>query len=482
MKDLKIILAQTEAFPGDLDRNLAKMEASLTDLADLIVFPAFSLTGANLKDLYYREDFQKAVEKKLKYFHCKVRCPVLLAGMFGGKLVIKYLTKTDVFTFSSGAVLPLNGVNLGIGINEFINADLSINLSAKPFQKQIKEEILNFPAIEVNLVGGADELVYYGGSRIYDQYGLVKQLTYFENQDYVYVWKKNSIYREKEKLKVYKKEFFWYQALIKGLYDYVQQNHFSGVVLGLSGGIDSALTAAIAVDALGVQKVKIFYLPSKFSSDLSRKIVERLCKNLGLDFKEWSIDEMYCSYLREFDQVLGNYSSVVSENIQARIRANFLMGVANQENLLLLSTGNKSELAMGYATLYGDMAGGFNLLGDFFKTEVYQLANYRNQNELIFPKELFTRPPTAELAFNQKDQDNLPDYGVLDKILEYLISGVPITKLELLFDRKMVLEIYERWLKNVFKRKQASLSLLFSKTVELPITHSFKIVNLYKKY
>lgn len=476
MKTLKIVLAQTEAVPADLDGNLARMETFLKTAADLTVFPAFSLTGANLKDLFARTDFQRATYERLMALQTKVTHPVLLAGIFEQGLQIKYVTKQTIVSLPSTAILTFRGQRLGLGINQFVAADLAINLSARFFQKGDQKTVPPFSALEVNLVGGADEYVYCGGSKIYQRAQLVHQLAYFKAQRYTFITSDETQLYE-DKMIRYHEQALCYAALVRGLQDYVMQNHFAGVVLGLSGGIDSALTAVVAVDALGSKRVKVVYLPTRYSSELSQRLVEQICDKLKLKLHVWPIEATYQHYQQELQKHLGSYDEVVDQNIQARIRANFLMGIANQEHLLLLSTGNKSELAMGYTTLYGDMAGGFNLLADLLKTEVYQLANYRNQLNTVFPTEILTRDPTAELSFNQKDRDALPDYQTLDQILTRLMAGENVNSIAVNFDKPVVDWIYERWLRNAFKRKQTGLGLFFVEEKRLPITHPFQTID-----
>jgi len=272
-----------------------------------------------------------------------------------------------------------------------------------------------------------------------------------------------------------------YRALVLGTRDYVGKNGFAGVVLGLSGGVDSALTLAIAVDALGAERVHAVMMPSRYTSHMSREDAERQARDMGVRYDVLSIEPMFESTLRVLDGVFaGLPADTTEENIQARCRGVLLMAISNKTGKMLLTTGNKSEMAVGYATLYGDMAGGFAPLKDCTKTLVYQLANYRNTLSPVIPGRVITRPPTAELRDNQKDSDSLPPYDVLDAILEAFIekdfSVDQITALG--FERATVVRVLQMVKRAEYKRRQAPpgvrvSSRAFGRDWRYPITSGY---------
>jgi NAD+ synthase len=279
-----------------------------------------------------------------------------------------------------------------------------------------------------------------------------------------------------------------YQASVLGLRDYVRKNNFHKIILGMSGGIDSALVATIAVDALGSENVELYALPTKFNSQSSLDDAKLCAKNLNVALKIIEIEEIFQTNLATIKSQ-ENLSSLAEENLQSRIRGNILMAISNSKNALLLSTGNKSEMACGYATLYGDMNGAFNPIKDFYKSEIYQLANFRNQNLCkisafkninLIPQNIIDKAPSAELRFDQKDSDSLPDYNELDKILYALIEeqkSIDET-INLGFEAEIVKKVAKLVLLSEYKRKQAVLGvkisqLSFDKDRRYPITNKF---------
>ncbi|MFN3660311.1 MAG: NAD(+) synthase, partial [Brevinematales bacterium] len=214
-----------------------------------------------------------------------------------------------------------------------------------------------------------------------------------------------------------------YKALVVGTRDYVEKNGFKEVIIGISGGIDSALVATIAVDALGAQRVHGLFLPTRFSADISREDSFALARNLGFHLEEISIERLFNHYLEELDPFFKDTPfGLAEENLQSRIRGNIIMAFSNKFGYLVLTTGNKSEMSTGYATLYGDMAGGFAVIKDVLKTEVYALAKYRNRVSLVIPERILTRPPSAELRPDQKDTDSLPPYEILDPLIQAYVE------------------------------------------------------------
>jgi NAD+ synthase (glutamine-hydrolysing) len=308
--------------------------------------------------------------------------------------------------------------------------DLIINIAASPFaynHDEIKSEILKqnarkyqIPVCYVNQVGAHTELVFDGGSRVIDDHGKViirlasfgEDLAYYDTEtDY----QQSSSVRE---IKVDDRIGQIYNALVLGINNYFDKMNFKTAVLGLSGGIDSAVTAVLAGAALGAENLRVLLMPSQYSSDHSIRDAVALAENLGIQYNIIPIKDIYNRYLKELSEPFkGTSADLAEENIQARVRGTLLMAISNKFGNLLLNTSNKSEVAVGYGTLYGDMNGGISVLGDVYKTDVYRLAEYINRGEEIIPVNTITKPPSAELRPDQKDSDSLPDYDILDGIL-----------------------------------------------------------------
>ncbi|ATX79188.1 NAD+ synthase (glutamine-hydrolysing) [Mariprofundus aestuarium] len=469
---MKVYIAQIAPRVGDLDGNvrlihevLAKAEAGGCDLA---VFPELTVTGYPPEDLLKRPAFMDAVEKAVgrvvestgsvcavfgapRREGSQLRNSVLLTQ--NGKLIGVYdkqrLPNYGVFDeqryFSAGdgscSLMEVNGYRVGVGICEDLwhddlakvqaemDCDLWLNLNASPFHlgKQLQREALvarraiqfTVPVVYVNPVGGQDEVVFDGGSHVADSQGkLLFRAPMFE--PWCGIVNLGSVRREpltplpEDLEQVYK-------ALVLGVADYVHRNGCKQVVIGLSGGIDSALTAAIAVEALGAENVLGVLLPSHYSSDHSLIDAEALVSNLSME----SITLPIANGVDVIEQILSDtFASwgksepdLTEENVQARIRGVLLMAISNKTGRMVLTTGNKSEMAVGYATLYGDMAGGFAVLKDVYKTQVFALSRWINRDVERIPENTITKPPSAELRPDQKDSDSLPDYEVLDAIL-----------------------------------------------------------------
>ena len=385
------------------------------------------------------------------------------------------------------------------------NPDLFICINASPYdhEKQYKRyevarniiKITMKPLIYVNQIGGQDELVFDGNSFVLDSKGnIIKKLkSWKEDLDIIDLPFTQNIKTIKNKYnKIEKKNSDTWNALVLGLKDYVIKNSFNKVILGLSGGIDSAVSAAIAVDALGSKNVIGIKMPSKFSSKGSVRDADETIKLLGINSNTLKINELHDSYINILGKNFNHrLSKLTNENLQSRIRGVILMAYSNNFSYLLISTGNKSEISVGYSTIYGDMNGGFNVLKDVYKTELYSLAIWRNNLSKklfkgpvlkVIPKNSIEKPPSAELSFNQKDIDSLPSYEVLDKILYYFIEkelsieeickkGYPI---------KVVKKIRFLLLNSEYKRRQAppgvKISIKsFGKERRYPITNQFKI-------
>jgi NAD+ synthase (glutamine-hydrolysing) len=464
----------------------------------------------------------------------------LLFGVYHKINLSNYGVFDEVRYFKPGTQYPIfeiKGVNVAFNIcediwrwdkplksqSQFQEAEIIINISASPYHmgkwKQ-RREILEGQALEnsviviyANLVGGQDELVFDGHSMIFNQMGeLVKQGRHFE-EDLIMAdleikpLKRSLLKKEIDKglkkiiisstlssrktlpiseveykpLKEYEEV---YRALTLGTRDYVLKNGFKKVVIGLSGGIDSALTTAIAVDALGEKNVLAVYMPSKYSSKESRNDALKLAKNLKIKLITIPIQKIFNSYLSILKRVFKELPfDITEENIQARIRGNILMALSNKFGYLVLTTGNKSEVSVGYTTLYGDMAGGFAVIKDVPKTLVYALAEYRNNRDkkAVIPENIFTKEPTAELREDQKDRDTLPPYDLLDSILKLYIEEDKSFEeiVDKSYDKETVNKVINMVDRNEYKRRQAPPGIkvtpkLFGKDIRMPITNKYK--------
>lgn len=276
-----------------------------------------------------------------------------------------------------------------------------------------------------------------------------------------------------------------YKALTTGLRDYIEKNHFPGVVIGLSGGIDSALTLALAVDAIGADKVHAVMMPTRYTAQISLDDAKAMADGLGVNYSVMSIEPVFESFLTTLsDQFTGLPVDTTEENIQARCRGIILMALSNKTGSMVLATGNKSEMAVGYSTLYGDMAGGYSPLKDVYKTMVYQLSHYRNTRSMVIPERIITRPPSAELAADQLDQDSLPPYELLDKILERYIADDSCFEdlVDEGYDAEVVARVIKMVDRNEYKRRQAPpgiriSSRAFGRDRRYPITSGYTVTS-----
>ena len=362
-------------------------------------------------------------------------------------------------------------------ITELMNSpvgrpDLLVNLAASPFRfgkSEIKQEIFTnlstkygLPILYVNQVGGQDSLLFDGGCLAVNGYGqIIKAAERFKEA--ILIIDSNQL-KQRSASSIFEKDEISdvFKALIMGTRDYVKKSGFSKAIIGLSGGIDSALTAVIACAALGTHNVTGASLPSPYNSDESIDDARALTANLGMKLEVIPITFTFQAMLKTLDPVLGDLDNNVTEqNIQARLRGNILMALCNQRGAMLLSTGNKSEMAVGYCTLYGDMSGGLAVISDVPKQMVYELASYINHNQEIIPNRTISKAPSAELAPDQKDEDDLPPYDILDPILEaWLENDQSISEIvKLGFDRGTVEDVIHRVKSNEYKRKQAPLGL-----------------------
>ena len=387
-------------------------------------------------------------------------------------------------------------------------ASLIININASPFDinktesrkvnVRDKAKKLNVPILYLNMVGGQDELVFDGGSFLVDADGnIIYEAEQFSEEIFSFDLEleiKNV--KSENKLIVNEKKSdlpplktsdslseleSMYAALKMGLSDYVEKNNFKKVLVGLSGGIDSALTATIAVDALTSDNVIGVAMPSKFNPKSSLEDAKELADNLNIELKTVNIEETAEKFRNLLkDNLDDDLKSVVDENIQSRIRGNILMGLSNQLGAMVVSTGNKSEMAVGYSTLYGDLVGGFALLKDVYKTEVYKLSDYRNSISKVIPQNIIEKKPSAELSEDQYDSDSLPEYDLLDIILKMYIeldySSEKLINSDI--DKEVVFDILEKIDRNEYKRKQVApgvklTSRAFGKDRRMPITNTY---------
>lgn len=537
-KTLRIALAQLNPVVGDIAGNLTKhinaaIHARDELKADLIVFPELGLTGYPPEDLLLRPSFLEEAHAALQTFtdqikniHCLISHPhvadhktynassLIYNGNVLSRYAKQYLPNYGVFDekryFTAGStpsVALINGVAVSIIICEdlweeapvhqaaSLGARIILSPNASPFETNKHERRVETFAkrakahgtaiVYVNQVGAQDGLVFDGGSMVMNTEGHVVQCAgFFKENIHLCEIETTSTH-----INIPTQSFHLpslaektYDALVLGLRDYVEKNKFKGVLIGLSGGIDSALTAAIAVDALGKDRVHTVFMPSQFSADISFEDAELTAKKLHISFESIAIKSLYDEFLKQLAPVFKDKKTdVTEENLQARIRAVLLMAISNKLGYLVLTTGNRSELAVGYCTIYGDMAGGYAPINDVFKTSVYDLARYRNTLSSVIPERTLTRAPSAELAPNQTDQDSLPPYEVLDKILMlYLNESLSISQIiEHGFDADTVNRIVTLVHHNEYKRAQAAIGThiqhkSFGKDWRYPLTSGFK--------
>ena len=420
-----------------------------------------------------------------------------------------------------GNVFWYEDVGIGISICEDIwieegpslqqvenGASLIININASPYDQNKtdlrKELVVNqakklaVPIIYLNMVGGQDELVFDGGSFVVDGKGeILYQAQQFEEEIFyieldlevkeqtkgpiLEIRQKGSELDPLQSAQLLSKNESLYSALKLGLFDYVSKNNFEKVLVGLSGGIDSALTASIAVDALGSDNVIGVALPSKYNTEESLVDARLLAENLDIEFKVIEIEEIVNIFRNTLKKSVNDeLGQITDENIQSRVRGNILMALSNQTGAMVVSTGNKSEMAVGYSTLYGDLAGGFALLKDLYKTEVYNLANFRNSISSVIPQNTIDKEPSAELRPDQFDKDSLPEYELLDEILRMYIEEDSSSEkiISKGIDENIVYDVLSKVDRNEYKRKQVAPGVkltekAFGKDRRMPITNTY---------
>ncbi len=530
---LKVMLAQLDVLVGDVSGNVALLIAALDDArqsgADILLTPELALSGYLPEDLLLRDDFQEQVANGLKQLQQHTQKITLVVGhphrrgknlynaasvLRDGVLVATYrkhsLPNHTVFDeqryFSPGdtaCVFEQNGWRVGVNICADVwhqnaprmaaaaGADVLLVLNASPFhlEKQqerytvVRERIAEnqIPVLYCNMVGGQDELVFDGASFVMDNRGeLTSQFPAFVTGLFSVVLDERAP-EPGPMTTLPGLEASAYQALVLGLRDYVHKNRFSSVLLGLSGGVDSALTLAVAVDALGAQHVRAVMMPSAYTSDISIADSRAMAKTLDVQYDELPIAKPFDGFLQTLAPVFGDApQDLTEENLQARVRGTLLMALSNKFGYLVVTTGNKSEMAVGYATLYGDMAGGFALLRDVSKTLVYRLCHYRNQISPVIPRRVLERAPSAELRPDQTDQDSLPDYAVLDEIMvRYVEHDQSVAAIIAAgFAKDIVKRVIAMIDRNEYKRRQAPPGVRitargFGKDRRYPITQRF---------
>jgi NAD+ synthase (glutamine-hydrolysing) len=552
MPNLCITLAQLNFLVGDIEGNAQKIitatqTARAEHHADIILFPELTLTGYPPEDLLLRADLYERINAVL---------PAIFAQASNIAIVIGYPIRTAtgyynrasfihdqkithscdkqnlpnyrVFDeqryFTAGpptaCIVEVKGIKIALSICEDLwfpepvaqaaasGADIILSLNASPFSTDkttLRESILkkriqesHLPIVYVNCVGGQDELVFDGGSMVFNSDGeKVAQALFFAEQlltvkidpahnSYHISTDSHSkaLTQTKYQAPTYPAlsiEEKIYQALVLGVRDYIEKNGFKQAVLGLSGGIDSALTLAIAVDAVGKERVRAIMMPSRYSADISLIDAKQQTELMDVHYQTLPIEPIFQVFLDTLSPVFKSLPpDITEENLQARCRGTLLMAIANKTKAIVLTTSNKSETAVGYATLYGDMAGGFCVLKDVLKTMVYRLAHYRNSLSLVIPERVITRAPSAELSFNQTDQDSLPPYAVLDAILElYIEQDASLKQITAAgFDEATTQRVINMVNRNEYKRRQSPPGVRitergFGKDRRYPITSGF---------
>lgn len=535
--NLNIIVAQDNFHVGAIRQNTQKILtiASSVENADIVVYPELALTGYPPEDLLFRSDFILRVKNALEELKAAKLSSYLIVGhpwktssgllnavsvIHNGEIVARYfkhkLPNYGVFDelryFVSAEQVDVEhdwyfeckGKRIGLLICEDLwhpspikklsqyDVDVVIAPNASPFHRQklneridiIKSRALevNLPILYVNHICGQDELVFDGGSFAINAQGEVTcQLPLFEVTNQLVQFGPKGICgmicdtaAQPEVAKVYK-------ALVLSVRDYINKNGFKGAVLGLSGGIDSAVTLAIAVDAIGADKVQAVMMPFRYTSSMSVEDAKEQAELAGVKFDVLPIESVYEEFMQGLTPLFeGSEKDTTEENLQARARGVFLMAISNKTGRILLTTGNKSENAVGYCTLYGDMCGGFAVIKDVPKMLVYALANYRNSLSPAIPQRVIDRPPSAELAPDQVDQDSLPPYEELDEIVDrYIESDESIPEIVAAgFEESVVRRVIRLIDINEYKRRQSAIGPKvtgrnFGKDRRYPITSGF---------
>lgn len=537
--NVTVALAQLDLVVGDVSGNTAKIidyAARARDemQADLVVFPELSICGYPPEDLLLHSGLRLMVEKAVAEIRDTVRGIAVIIGFpeyvddrifnscavfHDGGLISKYRKKLlpnySVYDeeryFTAGndaAVFRINGIGIGLTICEDVwargpiadcraaGAECVIAINGSPYElgaQAEREKVVaarvaetGIPVVYVNMVGGQDELVFDGGSFVVGVDGKVcfRAPPFVEGLHKItlHVAADGVVPQPGDIAALLPTGESVYRALVTGTSDYVAKNGFPGVVIGLSGGVDSALVLAIACDALGADQVRAVMMPFRYTSTMSQEDAAKQAAALGVRYDVISIAQMYDITTAQLAPIFaGREADTTEENIQARCRGLLLMAISNKTGRMLLTTGNKSEMAVGYATLYGDMAGGFAPIKDCSKSLVYRLARYRNSLGEVIPERVITRPPSAELRPGQRDSDSLPEYDVLDPILEAFIED-DLSVDEIVqrgFDREIVIRILDLVKSNEYKRRQAPPGIrisgrAFGRDWRYPITSGYR--------
>lgn len=538
MKSFKIALAQFSPVVGDIDANVQKMidqanEATKQN-ADLIIFPELSTIGYRAEDLFLRPSLTKRSENAFKalsqvknivmvfgfvnqtedgqrYNSAAVMKDGQILGIYNKQNLPNYSVFDEKRYFSEGhqhLVFEYLGHKFGVLICEDVwslptvqqlaklNVETALVLNASPYEvgkpqhrvatmSELAKQ-LNINLVYTNQVGGQDDLIFDGTSFVVNNSGTVAtQAATFKEELLIAEYEiENKAFKQGSIAPALDTMAEIYQSLIVATRDYVTRSGFPGVILGLSGGIDSALTLAIAVDAIGADKVQAVMMPYTYTAQISVEDAAEQAKNMGVTFGIAEINPIVNSFMQTLYPFFGNSpADATEENLQARSRGTLLMGLSNKLGNLVLSTGNKSELAVGYCTLYGDMVGGFAVLKDVYKTIVFELAKYRNSisETPVIPERVITRPPSAELRPDQKDQDSLPAYDVLDAIL-YAYIEEDASQDDIIakgFDKDVVEKVIKLVDRNEYKRRQGAIgpritSRAFSRERRYPIVNGWK--------
>ncbi|MEZ5498600.1 MAG: NAD+ synthase [Steroidobacteraceae bacterium] len=536
---MNIVLAQFDFLVGDVRGNVEKIlelaqQARALHRADLVVFPELAVSGYPPEDLVFHSGFRRQVDEGLARLRASAGDLALLVGypeysgeriynsaalIYDGAIQANHrksrLPNYKVFDeeryFEAGAqptVVDFRGVRLGILICEDIwerepaqlacadGAEILLVINASPYEMRkqaMREEAVRKriadvgrPVIYLNMVAGQDELIFDGNSFAMDAGGelLMRAPAYAEGFHLLQLARLSDGVQLRAGVvtPLLDDVASVYGALVLGVRDYVNKHGFPGVVMGLSGGIDSALVLAIAVDALGAERVHAVMMPSRYTADISRDDAAAEAERLGVKYSVIAIEGMFNATLEALrDEFAGRAPDTTEENIQSRCRMLILMGISNKTGKMLLTTGNKSEMAVGYATLYGDMAGGFAPIKDCSKLLVYRLARYRNTLGEVIPRRVIDRPPSAELRPDQKDTDSLPPYEVLDPILEAFIEeDLSVDEIGSRgFERATVGRILDLVKRNEYKRRQAPPGVrvsrrAFGRDWRYPITNGYR--------
>ncbi|HED2337005.1 TPA: NAD+ synthase [Serratia liquefaciens] len=533
-RSLSIALAQLNLLVGDIEGNTERMLQTVQQQqkagADLVMFTELALSGYPPEDLLYRNDFyQRCDEQLLRLQQASTDVAILVGhpwregdklynalSLFSeGQLLARYfkqqLPNYGVFDekryFQAGndtCVVELKGYRLGLLICEDLwfpqpvdaakaaGAEMILSINASPYNREkpyIRKTLMaghcqrtHLPLVYLNQIGGQDELIFDGCSKVFDAAGnMTHRLAAFAEQVTLLEFNELDVVPMTAPAAELPQLAQVYEALVLAVRDYVTKNGFKGAVLGLSGGIDSALTLAIAVDALGKDKVQALMMPFRYTADISIADAREEAEILGIEFDIVSIEPMFDAFMGQLTPMFaGTERDTTEENLQARCRGVVLMALSNKRRSIVLTTGNKSEMAVGYATLYGDMAGGFDVLKDVPKTLVFKLSEYRNTVSYVIPQRVIDRPPSAELAPDQLDQDSLPPYDILDAILEgYVERDKSVADLVAEgFDEAIVRKVIRLVDINEYKRRQAAVgpritARNFGKDRRYPITSGF---------